>query len=90
MKQSFFYGYSDLAKFLSLIIIIFVCLLFTMLFGIVLAIPFFGSNILDLISGLSDYANSESINALKYFQVINQIGIFILPAIFIPILIKEM
>ena len=89
MKQSFFYGYSNLAKFLSLIIIIFVCLLFTMLFGIVFAIPFFGSNILDLISGLSDYANSESINALKYFQVINQIGIFILPAIFYSYLDKR-
>ena len=89
MKQSFFYGYSNLAKFLSLIIIIFVCLLFTMLFGIVFAIPFFGSNILDLISGLSDYSNSESINALKYFQVINQIGIFILPAIFYSYLDKR-
>jgi len=60
-----------------------------MLFGIVFAIPFFGSNILDLISGLSDYANSESINALKYFQVINQIGIFILPAIFYSYLDKR-
>ena len=89
MKQSFFYGYSNLAKFLSLIIIIFVCLLFTMLFGIVFAIPFFGSNILDLISGLSDYSNSESINALKYFQIINQIGIFILPAIFYSYLDKR-
>ena len=60
-----------------------------MLFGIVLAIPFFGSNILDLISGLSDYSNSESINALKYFQIINQIGIFILPAIFYSYLDKR-
>ncbi|MBI9038920.1 MAG: CPBP family intramembrane metalloprotease [Bacteroidales bacterium] len=82
MKQSFFYGYSNLAKFLSLIMIIFVCLLFTLLLGIVFAIPFFGTNILDLLSGLSIYENSESINLLKYFQVINQIGIFILPAIF--------
>ena len=60
-----------------------------MLFGIVFAIPFFGSNILDLISGLSDYSNSESINALKYFQIINQIGIFILPAIFYSYLDKR-
>lgn len=89
MKQSFFEGYSNLAKLLSLIIIVFVCLLFTMLFGIVFAIPFWGSNILDLISGLSNYASPESINILKYFQVINQIGIFILPAIFYSYLDKR-
>jgi len=89
MKQSFFEGYSNLSKFLSLIIIVLVCLLFTMLFGIVLAIPFFGSNILELISGLSSKTNPESINVLKYFQVINQIGIFILPAIFYSYLDKR-
>ena len=89
MKQSFFDGYSNLAKLLSLIIIILVCLLFTMLFGIVFAIPFWGLNILDLFSGLSNYSNPESLNLLKYFQVINQIGIFILPAIFYSYLDKR-
>ncbi len=89
MKQTFFEGYSSLAKFLSLLIIIFVCLLFTLLFGIVFGIPFFGSNILDLLSGLSANSGPESINILKYFQVINQIGIFILPAIFYSYLDKK-
>ena len=49
--------------------------------GIVFAIPFFGLGILEHFNELNDYTNEVTIHFLKYFQVVNQIGFFILPAI---------
>jgi membrane protease YdiL (CAAX protease family) len=51
-----------------------------MVLGILAALPFYG---LDAISnlGMVDYAgNPKMIGFLKYFQVVNQLGVFIVPA----------
>jgi len=53
-------------------------LLFTSLFGIVFALPFWGFNVLEL-AGSSDYSNPDTISLLKYLQVVNQLGLFIFP-----------
>jgi hypothetical protein len=69
-------------KGLILVLLIAVSLLLTMVLGIVLALPFYGIGILEQFSELNDYSNESTIHFLKYFQVVNQIGFFILPAIF--------
>ncbi|MCB2219879.1 MAG: CPBP family intramembrane metalloprotease [Bacteroidetes bacterium] len=66
---------------LVLILIIFVSTVLLMVLGIVAALPIYG---LDAISslGMVDYSgNAELIGFLKYFQVVNQLGVFIVPAI---------
>lgn len=68
-------------KGLILILLIAVSLLLTMVLGLVLALPFFGMEILQLFGELNDYSNQATVYILKYFQVVNQIGFFILPAI---------
>jgi uncharacterized protein len=65
----------------SLLLIISLSLVFLMAIGIVLAIPFFGLGFLTDFNGMGDLQNNTNIAFLKYFQVINQIGVFILPAI---------
>lgn len=69
-------------KGLVLILLIAVSLLLTMVIGIVIALPFFGFDILKQFNELNDYSNEVTVHILKYFQVVNQIGFFILPAIF--------
>lgn len=69
-------------KGLVLILLMAVSLLLTMILGIIIALPFFGIGILEHFKELNDYTNETSIHFLKYFQVVNQIGFFILPAIF--------
>ncbi len=69
-------------KGLILILLIAVSLLLTMVLGIVIALPFFGIGILEHFKELNDYSSEATIHFLKYFQVVNQIGFFILPAIF--------
>lgn len=68
-------------KGLILILLIAVSLLLTMVLGLVLALPFFGLDILQLFEEMNDYSNQATVHILKYFQVVNQIGFFILPAI---------
>ncbi len=70
---------SFFAKFATLTFLIIVSMLVTMVIGLVLAIPFYGFEIIYNFEQFSDITNPESINFLKYFQIINQIGVFILP-----------
>jgi len=74
---------------LVLILLIAVSLLLTMVLGIVLALPFFGISIFEQFNTLNDYSSKTTIHFLKYFQVINQIGFFILPAIFYAYLVNR-
>lgn len=57
--------------------------------GVAISIPFFGRGILDDIAAFSDYSDPHTIRALKYFQIVNQIGVFILPAILFVILTDD-
>lgn len=65
-----------------LILIIAVSLLLTTIVGILIAIPIFGIGILENFVELSDISNESTIGFLKYFQVINQLGVFIIPVLF--------
>ncbi len=67
-------------KGLVLVLLISVFLLLTMVVGIVIALPFFGLNVFEQFNELNDYSSKVTIHFLKYFQVVNQIGFFILPA----------
>ncbi|MBE9468396.1 MAG: CPBP family intramembrane metalloprotease [Bacteroidetes bacterium] len=66
-------------KFFFSLFIIVVSFLFIFLAGAVLAIPFFKVNIFQNPYAISNIS-AESINVLKYFQVVQTIGLFILPA----------
>lgn len=57
--------------------------------GVALSIPFFGHNILNDIASLSDYSDPKSISALKFFQIVNQVGVFIAPAFLFVILTDD-
>lgn len=74
---------------LVLILLIAVSLLLTMVLGIVLALPFFGISIFEQFNTLNDYSSKTTIHFLKYFQVVNQIGFFILPAFFYAYLVNR-
>jgi membrane protease YdiL (CAAX protease family) len=69
-------------KLLILILLVAVFLVLSTIFGIVIAIPIFGFEIFRDMTALDDLSSPRTIAILKYFQVVNQIGIFILPALF--------
>ncbi len=61
------------------IFVIVICFLAFMVLSLVGAIPLFGfGNILNMAT-LTDFSNPETIRMLKYFQVVQSIGLFIIP-----------
>jgi membrane protease YdiL (CAAX protease family) len=76
-------------KILALIMVMIVTFLIVLAFGVALSIPFFGRGILDDIAVFSDYSNPQTVIALKYFQIVNQVGVFIAPAILFVILVDN-
>ena len=72
---------SILFKVSVLLLLIAVSFVLTMVIGLVIAIPIFGTSILENFTNLNDSNNESAIHFLKYFQVVNQIGIFILPVL---------
>lgn len=57
--------------------------------GVGFSIPFFGMDLLEGSATLSDYSEPRTIAVLKYLQVVNQLGVFILPAILFVMLTDD-
>jgi len=66
-----------------------VTFLLVLAIGVVISIPFFGRSIFENISLSSDYSDPQTIVALKYFQIVNQVGVFIAPAVIFVILTDD-
>jgi membrane protease YdiL (CAAX protease family) len=81
-----FTAFRDMKPFSQLIFsafVILVCFLAFTLLSLVIAIPLYGIDSMLNIPGLNDLDNPESIVILKYFQVVQAIGLFIIPPIII-------
>jgi len=70
---------SPFSKFLFLIMIVFSSFLTVFLIGFLIGLPFFGTDFLTQ-SGEINYEDPSTLAMLKYFQIISQIGFFIVPA----------
>lgn len=84
-----FFQLSPPVKILALIMVMIVTFLVVLAFGVALSIPFFGRGILDNVALFSDYSDPSTVLALKYFQIVNQVGVFIAPAILFVILTDD-
>ncbi len=75
----FFLHMSPFSKLLFLIMIVFSSFLTVFLIGFMAGIPFFGTSFLTQ-SGEINYDDPSTVAMLKYFQIISQLGFFIVPA----------
>jgi uncharacterized protein len=89
LREPPFRDFSPQLKILALIAVIILAFLVVLAFGVALSIPFFGRGLLDDLAALSDYSDQRTIFALKYFQIVNQLGVFIVPAILFVILTDD-
>ena len=68
-------------KLIFLVLIIFISTLFTILLGMLVSAPFFGSDLFKSISMSNGTIDSQFINQFKYLQIVSQFGMFIFPAL---------
>jgi uncharacterized protein len=76
-------------KIMALIMVMIVTFLIVLAIGVAFSIPIFGRGMLDSMASLTDYSDPVTVNALKYFQIVSQIGVFIAPAIIFVILTDD-
>jgi membrane protease YdiL (CAAX protease family) len=73
-------------KILALILVMIITFLVVLALGVAFSLPFFGKDFLDSMAQTADYSDPRTIAGLKYFQIVNQLGVFIIPAILFVIL----
>lgn len=66
-------------KLFLLVLLVFSFMLFSLLLGILVLVPFYSTNILGLISS-PNYADASVVTALKVIQIVNSAGGLLLPA----------
>ncbi len=72
---------SPLAKLFFVILLVISGFILFFVAGILLAIPLFHVNLMTDMTILTDFANPDSVTLLKFFQIIQSIGFFIIPSI---------
>jgi membrane protease YdiL (CAAX protease family) len=55
--------------------------IFVMMLGVVIAVPFFGTNVLKDLANIGNSLNPNTIALAKYFQIVSQFGIFLVPSV---------
>jgi membrane protease YdiL (CAAX protease family) len=81
LRQPPFRDFPTYLKLLSFLLVVITTALLVMAIGVGLGIIFFGRDILTAIDDPSSFSDPTVVIALKFFQVVNQFGVFILPAL---------
>lgn len=68
-------------KLILLVALIIAAMIFTLVFGVLIAVPFFGSDVLNKLSMLGNSSDPSLISLAKYFQIQSQLGTFIIPVL---------
>jgi hypothetical protein len=79
MNHGFLYSASPFTKIIFSIFIMLTSLLVFFIASLFIAYPIFGIGFSQLQSSLSDYSNPNSVNFLKYLQLVQSIGLFVVP-----------
>ncbi len=87
-KEPFLKNFSNVLKLMSLLVIIIISVFIINLSGILVAIPFWGSEAIKAITGNLTLNIQDNINFFKYIQIVNQIGMFIVPSVLFALLVK--
>ncbi len=80
-SQPVFSKQPALVKLLVLILLILLCTFMSFFISVLLAVPFFGKQMLDVFTGGIDLMDSGNIGLMKFLQMASQVGIFIFPSL---------
>jgi hypothetical protein len=78
---------SAIIRILVLVTLILGSTFFIFFIGVLTAMPFFGTDVLTLLSEAGSFSKPQDIYLMKYFQVVSQLGVFILPSLLFPLFI---
>ncbi len=76
-------------QFLVLLLLVVSSAMFTFFVGILVAMPFFGTDVLNSLAAAGDLTIDKDIAMMKYFQVVSQLGVFIVPSLLFSFLVSR-
>ncbi len=79
MREGILQSSSPFAKLMFSAFIVLASFFVTLIAGLFLAIPLFGMGFTELVEGLANLTRPDYAGLLKYFQVVQSIGLFVIP-----------
>ncbi|MFH1936272.1 MAG: CPBP family intramembrane glutamic endopeptidase [Bacteroidota bacterium] len=79
MKTPWLHALQPFSRILFTLLLIISCFFLFFVGGLLLAMPIFGVSLTETMALLTDYSNPKAVSLLKYFQIIQEVGIFIVP-----------
>jgi hypothetical protein len=89
MQEPFLYRLSTPAKILAFLLVVLLSVFFTLILGVLLGILFYGGEMMDYINGGLPLYDPAMISLLRYLQIINTIGLFVVPPFIFAFLISK-
>jgi membrane protease YdiL (CAAX protease family) len=80
MKQALLGNLTPFSRLIFIVALTFSCFIITFFLALLLALPVYHVNLKDILEILNQEYNTTAIALLKYFQVTQSIGLFIIPA----------
>jgi len=87
-KEAFLKNFPNSFKLISLIVIIIISVFLFNLLAILLALPFWGNNAINMLTGGFSLGIKENLNFYKYIQIFNHLGMFLAPSLLFAFLVK--
>ena len=81
IKTPLLYSLTPATRLLFFILLVIACFSLTFLTGLLLAGPLMGTGIEEILGSLTDIEGAQTLRILQYFQVIQSIGLFIIPTL---------
>lgn len=88
-KQPFLHDTSPALKILAFLLLVFISLLFVLIMGIVLGFAIFGSGMLEAVREGLSLDDPANLPVLQYLQIVNTLGIFIIPPVLFALLVDR-
>jgi uncharacterized protein len=89
MQEPLLYRLSVPARILTFLLVILLSVFFTLILGVLLGIVFYGSEMMDYIKAGMPLLDPDMLSLLRYLQIINTIGLFVLPPFIFAFLISK-
>lgn len=84
----FLSGMGPFMKMITFVMILLASMLLTMFLGVLAVMPFYGTGVLDKLTGMNNLSDPGSVQLLKYFQIVNQVGVFFVPVLLFGLLFR--
>ncbi len=79
MKIPLLHSLNPFSRIIFSILLIIICFFSIFMIGLLVALPLFDLSLTETMTMLSDFTSPKAISLLKYFQVVQEFGLFIIP-----------